>query len=133
MPYEVSILQLPCGARYARVNAHGIIVAADARAQVARMDQPDGDLYGMPTMFLTREMESMTPEVRAIFGARRNLGDKDPWVAVVVANVLIRVFTNFVMRVRGSKKTRLFTSEEAALAWLNERAVGGQAAKPGEP
>jgi len=133
MPYEVSILQLPCGARFARVSAHGDIIAEDARAQVARMDHPEGDLYGMPTMFLTREMGSMTPEVRAIFGARRNLGDKDPWVAVVVANVILRVITHFVMRMRGSKRSRVFTSETDAVAWLNERVLESQAAKPREP
>lgn len=133
MPYEVRILPLPCGAHFARVDAHGIITAEDARAQVSRMDQPEGDLYGLPTMFVTQQMESMTPKVRAIFSARRHLGEKDPWVAVVVANVMIRVFTQFVMRARGSKKTRVFTREGDAVAWLNDRVVEGQAAKPPEP
>ena len=53
---------------------------------------------------------------------------KDPstteWFAIVVTNPVIRVASNFIMRDSTTARLRrkLFSTEEAAVRWLDERA-----------
>jgi hypothetical protein len=121
VPYDTTIFQLPCGARCARVNIRGAITAEEARAHLDRVDSPGGDLYRMPGLVLTQEMESITPEARRLFGKRPELDDEEPWVAAVMTNPMLRVVARFTMRVQGAKRSKLFATEEEALRWLDER------------
>ena len=41
---------------------------------------------------------------------------------MVVTNPVVRVTTNFLMRINKARKQRLFTSEAEAILWLDERA-----------
>ncbi|HEY8207367.1 MAG TPA: hypothetical protein VIG99_07800 [Myxococcaceae bacterium] len=128
MPFEVTFFQLPCGARCARVRLRGIISEEDAVAHIERSERPGGDVYGLPILNDTREMESITPGARRLFAAR---SQADPWVAIVITNPVLRVGLNFLLRVRGaSKKMRLFTAEPEALKWLDDRVREDLAAKP---
>ncbi len=49
--------------------------------------------------------------------------------AVVVTNPIVRVATNFLVRVGRNKRVRLFGSEAEAIQWLAERVRESKAPK----
>jgi hypothetical protein len=66
-------------------------------------------------------MERMTPEARALFANRRNPSATE-WIALVLGNPLMRVTSNFILRMNGNPRRRLFSTEAEAVQWLDERA-----------
>jgi hypothetical protein len=119
MPYELTTFQLPCGVRAARVTLTGTFTGKEATS-LLRQWEPGNLMYGVPSLTLNQELQVLTPEARSVF---RNW--KDPstteWFALVVTNPVMRVITNFVLRVNGTTRRRLFSDEVEALRWLDER------------
>lgn len=120
MPVEMTTFTLPGGARCLRMVTSGHFSKEDADA-VIRETEPGGTMYGLPRLVLTQKQESISSEARGLFAARGDLGDKEPWVAVVVNNPVIRVVTNFIVRINRNKKVSMFTDEQVAVRWLDER------------
>jgi hypothetical protein len=122
VPYHFTTFTLPSGVKAVRVNGSGVVDKGDADL-LMREISPGGPYYLLPRLFTTEGMERMTPEARTIFS-----GPSDPevaavWCAAVVTNLLIRVSTNFLLRVsRMNQSTlKMFSTEKEALAWLDER------------
>jgi hypothetical protein len=116
MPYELSKFQLPSGALCGRVTWTGVTTAGEATA-VRRELSPGGQLQGLSLLVLTQKMETMTPEARRVFSG----GAEQGWIAIVVSSPVIRVATNFILRMANAPKRRMFTSESEAIQWLDER------------
>jgi hypothetical protein len=117
MPYEISMFQLPCGSRAAKVDCHGIVTGEEA-AELVRQHSPGGPLHGVPTLVLTARMVRESPEARSAFAGRK----VTEWTAMVMTNPLLRVTTSFIIRVSGSPLLRVFANEQDAVRWLDERA-----------
>lgn len=132
MPFDATFFQLPCGARCVRLDIRGAISTEESLAHIKRVDLPEGDLHGLPQLVHTREMVSLSPEARRLFGGRGEQGEQEPWVAVIVTNPVLRVTTNFINRVQRARRTRLFSAEAEALKWLDERVGEALAARPRE-
>jgi len=120
MPYEFSPFTLPCGARAVRVTTTGFLEGHEARSMMENW-KPGGQLFGMPALVLTQQMQGMAPETRSIFGGWKE-NPATEWFAIVVTSPLIRVSANFILRVSGTTRRKMFTTEEAAVQWLDERA-----------
>lgn len=126
MPLDATLIQLPCGARAVRLNAHGVITLEESQAYLRRLE-PGGDLYNLPTLVETYGMESVTPE------ARRNAAAYSGtrfWVAVIVKSAVLRVTISFLIRVQRTSKIRLFSGESEALKFLDGKVQEGLAGKP---
>jgi len=128
MPYVTSFFQLPCGARCSRVNTSGTFSREDGVTLIHDWE-PGGPLHGLPALVQTRELASVSAEARGFFAGRGSFLEEDPWVAVVVTNPVIRVTTNFILRIQKSKTVRLFSGEPEAIQWLDERIRKERAAK----
>ena len=118
MPFSTSFSQLPCGERYLRLETSGHFSREDAEALIRRVN-PGGDLHRIPALILTEKLKSFGSEARALFAERGDTVEKDSWVAVVVANPVIRIGLNFLKRVQGATNGMLFSNEPAALQWLD--------------
>lgn len=129
MPYETTIFQLPCGARCVRMVSRGTLTAEDATTLI-RQSEPGGELHGLPFLMLSHQLQSVSPEARSLFGKRGEVGDEEPLTAIVVTNPVVRVTSNFLMRVQRTKRSKLFSTEEEALRWLDAR-IREQAPRPG--
>jgi len=121
VPYQISTLDLPCGERFVRAEGSGVIAREDADYLLSRVT-PGGDLYGLPQLVLTQKVVSTTAEARKLFAGSSARSTLQTWCAVVVTNPVIRVTSNFLMRVIGTTRLKLFVSEPEAIAWLDERA-----------
>jgi hypothetical protein len=77
------------------------------------------------------DLKSISSEARAVFAGRSDVRDRQTWTAVLLTNPVIRVTANFIMRIQGSTRTKLFSSEPDALEWLDAR-VREQLAKAGD-
>jgi len=132
VPYQISTLDLPCGERFVRAEGSGVITREDADYLLGRVT-PGGDLYGLPQVVLTQKVDSTTAEARNLFAGSSARNTLQTWCAVVVTNPIIRVTTNFLMRVNGTTRLKLFTSEPEALRWLDERAREEAAGKKAAP
>jgi len=130
MPLEWSVIELPGVAACLRIIGRGLISREDTDALLA-LTGPGGPRHGLPLLILTHEMTSISPEARAMFAS--NAAGDPPWTAMVVVNPLIRVASNFMIRVTRNKKARLFPDEAAAIRWLEDRLreETGEAGKPG--
>jgi len=128
MPYQASFFQLPCGARCSRVDASGNFSGEDAAALIKDWEA-GGPLHGMPALVQTSHMTSASSDARRLFSRRPDPGREEPWVAVVVTNPMIRVTVNFVTRIQGGKKMKLFAGEEESIQWLDDRIREEMAAK----
>jgi hypothetical protein len=122
MPYELSTFQLPCGKPCGRVVWTGVTTAEEAAA-VVRSLEPGGQLAGLALLVMSHQMETMTPEARKLFSSTSDVG----WVAIVVTSALIRVATNFILRMSKSTSRKMFTSERDAIKWLDARVREGDA------
>lgn len=120
MPFQTAFSQLPCGERYLRLETSGRFSGEDAEALI-KLVNPGGDLHGIPAIVFTQKLESLGSEARALFAGRGDVVQKDPWIAIVVINPVIRVALNFLKRVQRSKNGMLFGNEPAALQWLDAR------------
>ena len=121
MPFEMSTFQLPCGARCARVEVTGIVTGEEAAALAAHLD-PGGAYHGLSLLVRGQKMKSMLPEARAVFGNRRSPPPTE-WMAIVLTNPLLRVTSNFILRMNGNVRRRLFSTEQEAVRWLDERTL----------
>jgi hypothetical protein len=119
MPYELSTFKLPDGRRCARLDWSGSINGAEADAAL-RTGEPGGPVYGLPTLAMCLKVTSIEPEARAIFSSPRRNGFSEK-MALVIANPVLRVMSNFILRVRRNDLQRLFTTEAEAIAWLMEK------------
>lgn len=119
MPFQTTFSQLPCGVRYLRLETIGRFSREDADALIQLMN-PGGELHGIPILLLTEKLESIASEARALFAGRGDTA-KDPWIAAVVANPVVRVTLNFLKRIQKQSKGTMFANEPAALQWLDTR------------
>lgn len=119
MPYEISIIQLPGGARCSRVEWTGVATGQEATTMLEQY-HPGGRLHGMSILNVCLKMERMEPEARAAFGGQPGT-TATVWVAIVVNSPIIRVATNFIMRMNRNPRVRTFGTEEEATRWLDER------------
>jgi hypothetical protein len=126
MPVEMSTFSLPGGTRCAKLVSSGRFSKEDAEALLKEMN-PGGSMVGMPRLVLTQQLTSVAPEARWLFAGRPEEGEREPWVAVVVSNPVVRVTTNFLVRINRNKRVRLFSSEPEATRWLDERIREGAA------
>jgi hypothetical protein len=126
MPLIATPSQLPSGARCVRLEGRGDITKEDAEA-VSKELGAGGPLSGVPILALTRDVRSVSPEARHVFGGRGDLSAPATWTAVVVTSPVVRVTTNFVMRINKAKRQRLFSTEAEAVQWLEERIKEDQA------
>lgn len=113
-------MRLPSGARAARCDCSGIVTKADAEAWMAETG-PGGPLYDLPILAVALQLQKVESDARGVFGQHQDPTREDNWMAVVVTNPVIRVTTNFVMRITRHRKQRLFSTEAEAVAWLEER------------
>jgi len=120
MPYETTFFQLPCGARGVRLDMRGTISGEDAAALFKEVN-PGGVLYRQACLVLTKDLDSFSPEARAVSVGGKPW-DPDMWSAVVVTKPVIRVLINFIARISRSRRLKLFALEPEAIQWLDERA-----------
>src|SRR5687768_14615403 len=116
MPVELSTFSLPGGARCVRIVSSGHFSRKDAEDILKEMN-PGGSMVGMPRLVLTQQLSSVAPEARRVFSGRPEEGEQEPWVAVVVSNPVVRVTTNFLVRINRNKRVRLFAGEPEAVRW----------------
>ena len=114
MAFQLSTFKLPCGVLCGRVEWSGVQTAEEAGAVLQALS-PGGQLDGLSLLVLTQKLESMTPEARRTFSSSADR----TWVAIVVTNPLIRVGTNFVLRMTKHSKRQMFSTEEEAIRWLD--------------
>jgi len=86
----------------------------------------------MPLLIVLQGLDAFSSDARRTIG-QMQLEEVETWEAVVVTNPVVRVTINFIMRIQGRKKTKLFPDEPEALQWLDARAREDMAAKPGGP
>ncbi|HYV49805.1 MAG TPA: hypothetical protein VFA20_33345 [Myxococcaceae bacterium] len=61
MPYTVSVMHLPSGARYLHVVATGVISKEDADHLLSFVGE-EGSMPGVPFVVMAEKMESVSPE-----------------------------------------------------------------------
>lgn len=131
MPYQISTFHLPGGTRCVRTVGAGYITKEDVDYLMDHIG-PGRPLYGLPMVVLAQQMEGMAADARRVFvSSGEQHGSDHPWFAVVVSNPVIRVAINFMMRISGASKLKMFPSEPEALQWLDER-IREDAAKAAE-
>jgi hypothetical protein len=84
-----------------------------------RQISPGGPMHRLPRLCLCQEQTSASSDARTMFTKLE--GDEEPWTAMVVVNPMVRVAINFVLRISRNRKVRLFTEQQEATRWLNER------------
>src|ERR1043165_5297772 len=128
MPILISAFRLPCGAEGVRADCTGEVNAQDAQAWFQQTD-PGGAFHLFPIHAVALKLERVTTEARSAFSRRGDDMKTQAWMAVVVTNPVLRVTPNFSMRISGTRKMRLFGTEEAAVAWLDDRHRQDEAAR----
>jgi len=131
MPIQASAFRLPSGARGVRAVCIGTITREDADTYLQQIAL-GGSFHGLPILAVTLQIGSIGPGAGGAFVRRGSERKTESWIAVVVTNPVIRVTTNFVVRISGTKKLRLFATEEEAVLWLDERVredAAGKAAR----
>lgn len=117
MPVEFATFHLPGGAKCMRMEITGFLSKEDGDLML-RTFGPGGPLEGLPRLCISLKQTGVSSEVRKMFSTREA---KEPWAALVVTNPLVRVATNFVARVNKSLRLKMFSNEEDAVRWLDER------------
>jgi len=120
MPVQLSVFQLPGGARCLREDCAGEVTVEDTRVILQQTD-PGGPFHGLPILALTEKMTSVTADARGMIAGRGDVSGKEVWMAVVMTNPVLRVTINFMMRILKNRKVRLFNREAEAIQWLDER------------
>jgi hypothetical protein len=128
MPVEMTTFELPGGTRCLRMVTSGHFSKEDADAVVQRTN-PGGDYFGLPQLVLTQKQESISSDARRVFAGRGNVGEFEPWAAIVAPNPIVRVATNFLVRLGKNKRIRMIGTEEEATRWLIERVQEEKAQK----
>src|SRR5262245_29316204 len=125
-----SPFRLPSGARAVRLDCIGTITQEDAEGWIQQVG-PGGPYDGLSVLAVTVQIDSIGPDARSVFSRRGNPKAKR-WMAVVVTSPMIRVTTNFLVRITGTKTLRLFDTEGEAMLWLDAR-LREDAAKKAAP
>ncbi len=126
MPVDLSTFELPGGTRCLRLVTSGHITKEDAETIVNNTD-PGRPMFGLPQLVLTQRQESISSDARTVLAGRRNQGELEPWAAVVVTNPLVRVATNFLVRIGRNKRIKMFGNEAEGIQWLVARLQEGKA------
>ena len=129
MPFHITTITLPCGSPCVRLECVGVVNKEDADQMMAVIGE-GGTMFGVPMLIQSERQKSLSPEARSVFSKGFDSRDEQAWCGVVVLNSLLRVTINFVIRVTGNRKVKMFASEAEATRWLDERAREDQA-KPG--
>jgi len=79
-----------------------------------------GPYHGLSLLVGAQKVKTMLPEARAVF-ANRRAPPPTEWMAVVLTNPIVRVTSNFILRMNGNARRRLFSTEREAVQWLDER------------
>ncbi|HVE82232.1 MAG TPA: hypothetical protein VND93_05270 [Myxococcales bacterium] len=103
-----------------RADCSGNVTKEDADAWLRQVD-PGGPFHGLPILAVTLQLNRVASEARSVFAQRGDVAGFKAWMAVVVTNPVIRVTTNFVMRMARNTKQRIFATEQEAILWLDER------------
>lgn len=119
MPYTVTNFTLPCGGRCVRIVGSGHIMKEDADYLMTYIGR-GGSVFGVPMLILTQEIKSISSEARSFFSAGIDR-EYQAWCGLVVTSALIRVTTNFLSRITGYRKSKMFSTEEETIRWLDER------------
>lgn len=121
MPIQASAFRLPSGAQAVRADCIGTVSKEDADAWFQQIDL-GGPFHGLPILAIALELDRVTPEARSVFGRRGDGTTRtESWMAVVLTNPVLRVTTNFVMRISRTRRMRLFATQEEAALWLDQR------------
>jgi hypothetical protein len=128
VPIEITGFTLPGGGRCVRIDTSGHFSEQDAEVFVKEMMSPGSPYHRWPRLVVTLRQTSISSDARRVFVNREEMGDQEPWVAVVITNAVLRVVTNFLMRINGNKKMTLFSGEPEAIQWLDEHTRGQVAA-----
>ncbi|HEY8206566.1 MAG TPA: hypothetical protein VIG99_03725 [Myxococcaceae bacterium] len=115
--------------RICRLEVSGTLRGDEARTILEQL-RPGGHLHGMPRLFALQRVDSISSDARGAIG-KGGLDGVEAWEAIVVTNPLVRVTANFIVRIYGRTKTRLFSGEPEALQWLDARVRVDMAARPG--
>src|SRR5262245_44065926 len=109
MSFVTSMFRLPCGVRAGRVEWQGQITGELARTAVVQAG-PGGAMHGVPVLVIHTRDVTMTSEARAVFASQKDM----EWTALVFHGVLLRVTANFIIRISGNDRLRLFATEPEA-------------------
>ena len=120
MPFTITTITLPCGSPCVRVESIGVVSKEDADQMMAVIGE-GGTMFGVPMLIQTERQKSLSPEARRTFSEGFDSRNEQAWCGVVVINPLLRVTINFMTRVNGNRKVRMFASEAEATRWLDER------------
>ena len=126
MPFSITTISLPCGSPCVRVECDGVISKEDADQMMAVIGE-GGTMFGVPMLIQSERQKSLSPEARRVFSKGFDSRNEQAWCGVVVINPLLRVTINFVTRVTGNRKVKMFASVAEATRWLDERAREDQA------
>jgi hypothetical protein len=126
--YELSTFVLPCGATALRANAVGHLGKEDVAYFMEQVGKGK-PFHALPMLVATQQMKSLSPEGRkAMSGVNPDAGGA-AWCALVLLNPVVRVVTSFLMRINRNPKLKVFSKEDDAIRWLNERALEDAAKK----
>lgn len=121
MPFNIMTITLPCGSPCVRVECIGVVSKEEAGQMMAVIGE-GGTMFGVPMLIQSERQKSLSPEARKIFSEGFNSRNEQAWCGVVVISPLLRVTINFVTRVTGNRKVKMFAGEAEATRWLDERA-----------
>jgi hypothetical protein len=117
MPYTLQSHVTPNGLRVTRHVSKGRITAIEA-AEIMKLISKGGPHYGLPLLVISDDSTEVAPEARRIFTTPT---DEEPLPSAIVStSVVMRVTINFIGRVNGNHKMKLFATEAEAVQWLEE-------------
>lgn len=120
MPYNITTATLPCGSPCVRIETYGVVSKEEAE-EMLKVIGAGGSMFGVPMVILTQKQKSMSPEARNLFSSSFDSSAEQAWCGVVVINHVLRVTVNFVTRINGNRKVKMFATEVEATRWLDER------------
>lgn len=120
MPYTISDMTLPGGARCLRAVGAGVISREDAEYLLSFVGEK-GSAFMVPYLLNTEQVKTISMEARSLFAEGLRAGSVRPWCGMVATSPIVRVTTNFFLRVNGNPKVKMFSSEADAIRWLDER------------
>lgn len=129
MPYELSTFTLPGGARALRANAVGDLGKEDVTYFLENAGEGK-PYFGLPILVTTHAMGSLSAEARNAMARDVTANAQLAWCAMVMINPVVRVMTNFLMRINRHPRLKVFGKEQDAIRWLDERALEDAAKKP---
>lgn len=123
--FQSSEFITPRGLRAVRTVASGEVAGRDLQPFFAAV-RPGGEYFGLPILSVTTQGTRYTPE------ARKLMSDMTPEnggigssvrLAMVVDSVVLRLMIQLVLQVTRAGQSKMFSTEEQAIAYLDETAV----------